>query len=124
MRFVRAFTDTTTGDLSHVRTNDAPFDESDPPIHVLVPAQGGGLVRVEFEAHELGVAEHFLPTNLAGVKCSPAAHLLQRMERRVDAPDDGALFRVKSGREPEVPTFHSVPTTVGKCFMVYLPAGV
>lgn len=111
MRFIKAFTHQETGELRHVRTSDLPFDEDDPPIHEIGPSG-----RLEFDVHELGAAEHFAPAHAeTGARCSPAAHLFQRLEAIPGAPLElrgWARFRVRAGCEPHVPAFHDVPTTL------------
>lgn len=117
MRFVRAFTHMQTGELQHIREQEMPFSEDEPPIHVLEPLPEGGHRRHDFDMHELGLAEHFDALHaVTGAPCSPAAHLFQRLEAVPAAPPAAGLkfkrFRAKAGHEAAVPVFHEVPTTV------------
>lgn len=105
MRFVRAFTHPGTGELCHVCESEVPFGEADPPVYQMSPNADGGRDRLDFEMHELGAAEDFLPTQaITGGPCSAAAHLFQRMER-----DPKGTFRAKQGQS--LPAFLDCPTS-------------
>lgn len=106
MRYVRAYTLASTGQLVNVSEQEHPFDT----FAITVAESPGSL-----ELHELGLAEHFDPIDLQGARCSPSRHLFLRMEHVADLPPSilgAARFRAMVGREAEVPVFHDVPTTI------------
>lgn len=121
MRFVKAFTDPITGELTHVRTSDLPFSEDDPPIHEGRLMPDGSFHRVDFQVHELGAIEDFAPTHpMTGATCPPSRHLIERLQRvdmlerpqRVADGRGAARFTAKPGHEAAIPPFHAVPVTV------------
>lgn len=101
MRFVRVYTDA-SGVIKQVAECEAPFS---PELRSRERDASGN--DVPLFVRDLGMAEDFGPTDLAGKPCAPSMHLLQRLEV---ATAEGV--RAKAGREGEIPVFHDVPTTV------------
>lgn len=101
MRFVRAFTLLSTGELINISEQEVPFE---PSFGISVDGDSG-----LFEMHEIGLVDDFVPEDIDGKPCTPARHLFARMEREPGAgPARG--FRAKPGHT--LPTVNDCPTSL------------
>lgn len=101
MRFVRAYTLVSTGELVNVSEQELPFE---PSFGISVDGDAS-----LFAMHEIGFVDDFSPEDLDGKPCSPARHLFARMEREPGA-DPARGFRAKPGRT--LPVVSDCPTSL------------
>ncbi len=102
MRFVRAYTDP-SGEVVFVLEQEVPFLDGH-KVTIITADK----VATELQAHELGLAEDFTPTDAeTGAPCKPAAHIFLRIAR----DRASGAFTAKPGHE--LPAFLDCPTSLG-----------